>query len=50
LLDPGLRSGQALGVIKRIKGTYRYYLTKAGRAATAAAERLIGAVIVPAMI
>ena len=30
-----------LGVIKRIKGTYRYYLTKAGRAATAAAaERL----------
>jgi hypothetical protein len=39
-----------IGVIKRIKGTYRYYLTKAGRAATAAAERLIGAVIIPAMI
>jgi hypothetical protein len=39
-----------LGVIKRIKGTYRYYLTKAGRGATAAAERLIGAVIVPSMV
>ena len=39
-----------LGVIKRIKGTYRYYLTKAGRAATAAAERLKQATIVPAMI
>jgi hypothetical protein len=36
-----------LGVIKRIKGTYRYYLTKAGRAATAAAGRLVTAVIVP---
>ena len=32
------------------KGTYRDDLTKAGRAATATAERLIGAVIVPAMI
>ena len=50
LLDPSLRLGQALGVIKRIKGTYRYYLTKAGRGATAAAERLTAAVIVPAMI
>jgi DNA-binding HxlR family transcriptional regulator len=50
LLDPGLRSGQAIGVIKRITGTYRYYLTKAGRAATAAAERLKQATIVPAMI
>ena len=39
------------GVIKRIKGTYRlYYLTKAGRAATAAAERAKPATIVPAMI
>jgi hypothetical protein len=39
-----------IGVIKRITGTYRYYLTKAGRAATAAAERLKQATIVPAMI
>jgi hypothetical protein len=50
LLDPGLRSGQAIGVIKRVTGTYRYYLTKAGRAAAAAAGRLTEAVIIPAMI
>ena len=36
--------------IKRVTGTYRYYLTKAGRAATAAAERIIEAVVVPVMI
>ena len=39
-----------LGVIKRVTGTYRYYLTKAGRAATAAAERIIETVVVPIMI
>jgi hypothetical protein len=39
-----------LGVIKRATGTYRYYLTKAGRAATAAAESLTQTVIIPAMI
>jgi len=50
LLNPGLRSGQAIGVIKRVTGTYRYYLTKAGRAATAAAGRITEAIIVPAMI
>jgi hypothetical protein len=33
-----------------VTGTYRYYLTKAGRAATAAACRITGSVIVPAMI
>ena len=49
-LSRQLRRLLDLGVIKRIKGTYRYYLTKAGRAATAAAERLIGAVIVPSMV
>lgn len=48
-LSRQLRRLLDLGVIKRIKGTYRYYLTKAGRAATAAAERLTAAVIVPAM-
>ncbi|HWX30045.1 MAG TPA: hypothetical protein VNZ53_21735 [Steroidobacteraceae bacterium] len=29
-----------LGVIKRVLGTYRYYLTRAGRAAIAAGRRL----------
>ena len=49
-LSRQLRRLLDLGVIKRVTGTYRYYLTKAGRAATAAAERLTAAVIVPAMI
>jgi hypothetical protein len=39
-----------IGVIKRVTGTYRYYLTKAGRAATAAAERLTAATIIPPLI
>ena len=39
-----------IGVIKRARGTYRYYLTKAGYAATAVAERLIQTEIVPVMI
>jgi hypothetical protein len=39
-----------IGVIKRVTGTYRYYLTKAGRAATAAAEHLTAATIIPALI
>jgi len=55
MFSPGRLSRQLrrlldLGVIKRVAGTYRYYLTKTGRAATAAAERLTGAVIIPAMI
>ena len=49
-LSRQLRRMLDLGVIKRVTGTYRYYLTKAGRAATAAAERITEAVIVPAMI
>jgi hypothetical protein len=49
-LSRQLRRLLDIGVIKRVKGTYRYYLTKAGRAATAAAGRLTEAVIVPAMI
>jgi hypothetical protein len=49
-LSRQLRRLLDIGVIKRVKGTYRYYLTKAGRAATAAARRLTEAVIVPAMI
>jgi DNA-binding HxlR family transcriptional regulator len=55
MLSPGRLSRQLrrlldLGVVKRVRGPYRYYLTKPGRAATAAAERLTTAVIVPAMI
>jgi hypothetical protein len=55
MFSPGRLSRQLrrlldIGAIKRITGTYRYYLTKAGRAATAAAERLKQATIVPAMI
>lgn len=49
-LSRQLRRLLDLGVIKRVTGTYRYYLTKAGRAATAAAEQLTQAVIVPNMI
>jgi DNA-binding HxlR family transcriptional regulator len=49
-LSRQLRRLLDIGVIKRVAGTYRYYLTKAGRAATAAAQQLKHATIVPAMI
>jgi hypothetical protein len=49
-LSRQLRRLLNIGVIKRVTGTYRYYLTKAGRAATAAAGRITEAVIIPAMI
>jgi hypothetical protein len=49
-LSRQLRRLLDIGVIKRVTGTYRYYLTKAGRAATAAAERLIATIIIPTMI
>ena len=49
-LSRQLRRLLDLGVVKRVAGTYRYYLTKAGRAATAAATRLTEATIVPALI
>jgi hypothetical protein len=49
-LSRQLRRLLDLGVIKRVTGSYRYYLTKAGRAATAAAQRITEAVIVPTMI
>jgi hypothetical protein len=48
-LSRQLRRLRDIGVIKRVKGTYRYYLTKAGRAATAVACRIKHAVIVPMM-
>ncbi len=49
-LSRQLRRLLDLGVIKRVVGTYRYYLTKAGRAATAAGQRLTEAIIIPAMV
>ena len=49
-LSRQLRRFRHLGVIKRVAGTYRYYLTKAGRAATAAACRITAAVVIPAII
>jgi DNA-binding HxlR family transcriptional regulator len=49
-LSRQLRRFRELGVIKRVTATYRYYLTKAGRAATSAAARLTQATIIPAMI
>jgi len=38
-----------LGVLKRVTGTYRYYLTRAGRAAIAAGRRLTEHTIIPAL-
>jgi DNA-binding HxlR family transcriptional regulator len=49
-LSRQLRRLLDIGVIKRVTGTYRYYLTKAGHAAAAAAGRLTEAVIIRAMI
>jgi predicted transcriptional regulator len=49
-LSRQLRRLLDLGVIKRARGTYRYYLTRAGRAAAIAAERLTRMMIVPATI
>jgi hypothetical protein len=49
-LSRQLRRMLDIGVIKRVRGTYRYYLTKPGRAAVAAGARLIEATIIPAMI
>jgi len=49
-LSRQLRRLLDIGVIKRVAGTYRYYLTKAGRAAAAAGGRRTEAAIIPAMI
>ena len=38
-----------LGVIKRVTGTYRYYLTRAGRAAITAGRRLTEHTIISAL-
>jgi hypothetical protein len=48
-LSRQLRRLRDLGVIKRVAGSYRYYLTRIGRAATAALCRLTQTVIIPAL-
>ena len=48
-LSRQLRRLRDIGVIKRVKGTYRYYLTRMGRAATAALCRVTESIIIPAM-
>jgi hypothetical protein len=49
-LSRQLRRMRDIGVIKRVSGTYRYYLTRIGRAATAAFCRVTRSIIIPAMI
>jgi DNA-binding Lrp family transcriptional regulator len=48
-LSRQLRRLRDIGVIKRVAGTYRYYLTRLGRAATAALCRVTESIIIPAM-
>jgi hypothetical protein len=45
-----LRRLREIGVIKRMSATYRYYLTRMGRAATAALCRLTEAILVAALM
>jgi hypothetical protein len=48
-LSRQLRRLRDIGVIKRVRGTYRYYLTRMGRAAAAAFCRVTESIIIPAM-
>jgi len=48
-LSRHLKRLRILGLIKRVARTYRYYLTKAGRAVIAAAARLTQHTIIPAL-
>ena len=48
-LSRQLRRMRDIGVIKRVTGTYRYYLTRTGRAATAALCRVTETIIIPMM-
>ena len=48
-LSRQLRRLRDIGAIKRVAGTYRYYLTRIGRAATAALCRVTQSVIIPAL-
>jgi DNA-binding HxlR family transcriptional regulator len=49
-LSRQLRRMRDIGVIKRVSGTYRSYLTRIGRAATAAFCRVTQSIIIPARI
>jgi hypothetical protein len=49
-LSRQLRRLRDIGVIKRVTGTYRYYLTRIGRRATAALCYVTQSVLIPALI
>jgi hypothetical protein len=49
-LSRQLRRLRHIGVIKRVAGTYRYYLTRIGRSATAALCHVTQSVLIPALI
>jgi hypothetical protein len=49
-LSRQLRRLRDIGVIKRVRGTYRYYLTRIGRCAAAALCRVTEAILIPALI
>ena len=49
-LSRQLRRLRDIGVIKRVVGTYRYYLTRIGRSATAALCHVTQSVLIPALI
>jgi hypothetical protein len=44
-----LKRLRVLGLLKKVRGTYRYYLTRLGRSAIAAACRLSEQILVPAL-
>ena len=49
-LSRQLRRLRDIGVIKRVTGTYRYYLTRIGRSATAALCHVTQSVLIPALV
>ena len=49
-LSRQLRRLRDIGVIKRVAGSYRYYLTRMGRSATAALCHVTQSVLIPALI
>jgi DNA-binding HxlR family transcriptional regulator len=49
-LSRQLRRLRDIGVIKRVTGSYRYYLTRIGRSATAALCHVTQNVLIPALI
>jgi hypothetical protein len=49
-LSRQLRRLRDIGVLKRVTGSYRYYLTRMGRAAAAALCRVTESIIIPAMV